>query len=127
MKTKRNGGPSLSVTPVYSTFRPHGDTDPTDELDMSLADDENEESNITTFRALLSFSKVTLRLVSSDIVDRIVIGWDEDTRLSVLGRQWTVTMRAAMSCLHRKSFRVGMSLEVRLVRDVKITKGTPKG
>ncbi len=61
---------------------------PADELDMS--DDENEETNFTTFRAFLSFSKVALHLVSSDTMDRITMERDEDedaARLSVLGRR----------------------------------------
>jgi len=85
---------SLSVTSVYSTFRPHGDTCPTDELDMSLADDENEESNFTTFRALLGFFKVALRLVLGDMMDRLVTEWDEDARLSVLSHDASCNMCA---------------------------------
>ncbi len=55
--------------------------------DDEMSDDEDEQSNFTKYRQLLILSKVKLRVVSSDAMDRIAMNQDEDTRLSVIARR----------------------------------------
>lgn len=49
-----------------------------------MFDDEDEESNFPKYRALLDLAKVRLRLVSSNMMDHIVMDQDDDIRLSLL-------------------------------------------
>jgi len=63
------------------------DEDDVSDDEDEMSDDEDEQSNFTKYRRLLILSKVKLRVVSSDAMDRIVMDQDEVTRLSVIARR----------------------------------------